>query len=51
MAINGLLSTKKIQIIDQKKFAKAVPDPNKEVFVVYVATFTSEMTIYPVCQA
>lgn len=48
---NILPTIKKIQIIDRKKFAKTVLDPNKKVFVVNVTTITSEKAIYLVCQA
>ena len=45
--VEALLTTKKVQIIDWKEFAKAGLDPNKEAFVVYIVTITSKMTIYP----
>ena len=43
---------KKVQIIDWKEFAKAALDPNKEAFVVHVATINAEpMIIYPARKA
>lgn len=45
-ATKALSNTKKIQIINQKEFAKVVLDSDKEAFVVQIATNTSEMTIY-----
>ena len=50
MAIDVLLTTKKVQIINRKKFVKVALDPNKEVFVVYVAIITLEMAIHPAHQ-
>ena len=47
----ALPTTKRIQIINRKEFAKATLDPNQKVFVVHVATLTSEMTIHLFCQA
>ena len=35
----ALPTTKKVQIISQKEFAKAALDPEQEFFVLYVATF------------
>lgn len=43
----ALLTTKWVQIIDYKKFAIAVLDPTKEVFIVYVAYLGMKMLIYP----
>ena len=40
-----LPTTKWVQIINRKEFIKAALNPNKEVFVVHVATITSEMAI------
>ena len=45
-ATDALPISKKIQIINQKKFAKVALDPNQEAFVVYVATLSSEMAIH-----
>ena len=48
----ALPTTKRVQIIDRKEFAKAALDPNQEAFVVHVATLTAEpMTIHPARQA
>lgn len=47
----ALITIKRVQIIDWKKFAKVVLDPNKEVFVVYIATIGSEMAIHLACKA
>lgn len=41
-----LLITKRVQIINWKKFAKAVLDLNKKVFIIYIATITSKITIH-----
>lgn len=38
--------TKKIHIINQKEFAKALLDPDKKTFMVHIATTTSGITIY-----
>ena len=43
--IVALFITKRVQIIDRKKFAKAVLDPNKKVFVMHIATITSGIII------
>ena len=43
----ALLTTKKIKIIDWKKFAKVTLNLNKEAFVLYIATITLGMTIHP----
>ena len=37
----GLLNTKRVKLIDKKKFAKAALDKNSKTFVVYVASFNS----------
>ena len=48
----ALPTTKRVQIIDQKEFAKTALDPNKEALVVYVATVTAEpMIIHPARKA
>lgn len=47
----ALLTTKRVQIIDQKEFATAALDPNKEAFVIHVATLTSKITIYSAGEA
>ena len=47
----ALPTTKRVQIIDRKEFAKAALDPNQEAFVVHVATLSSEMAIHPSRQA
>lgn len=36
----ALLTTKRIKVIDQKEFATAVLNPNKEAFIVYVVFFS-----------
>lgn len=46
-----LSTTKRVQIIKLKKFAKAKLHLNKKAFVVYVATIASKMAIYPACKA
>ena len=51
MATDALPTTKRVQIINWKEFVKATLDPNKKVFIVYVATITLEMAIYLACQA
>lgn len=46
MAADALLTSKQIQIIDQKEFVKVALDPNQEAFVIYVlALKATEMTI------
>ena len=45
--VEALSTTKKIQIINQKKFAKAVLDPDKKVFVVHIAIIILGITIHP----
>ena len=51
-AAEALPTTKRVQIIDRKEFAKAALDPNKEAFVVHVATVTAEpMIIHPAREA
>lgn len=42
---NALSTIKKVQIIDHKKFAKAVLNPNKAAFVLHVATVTAKPII------
>lgn len=43
----AVFTTKKIQIIDWKEFAQVMLDFDKKTFVIYIATITSEITIYP----
>ena len=43
----ALPTTKRVQIIGPKKFAKAALDPDQEAFVVHVATFFSSMEVHP----
>ena len=50
-AANALPTSKRVQIIDWKKLVKVALDPNKKVFIIYVATITSEMAIHPAHQA
>lgn len=50
-ATDALPTTKRVQIIDRKEFAKVALDLNDEIFVVYVVTITSEMNIHLACQA
>ena len=50
-AVDTLPTTKRVQIINRKKVVKVALDPNKEVFVVHVATITSKMAIYLARQA
>ena len=50
-AANALPTIKRVKIINWKEFAKAVLDPNKEDFVVHVATITSKIAIHPARQA
>lgn len=45
-AAYALSMTKRVQIINRKKFVKVALDSSKEVFVVYVAFITSEMAIH-----
>lgn len=46
-SISKTLSTiKQVQLIDCKKFAGTVLDPNKEVFVVYLAYLRAKMLIH-----
>ena len=40
-------TTKRVQIIDPKEFAKAVLDPDQETFIVHVITFFNSMKVYP----
>ena len=41
----ALLTTRRIEIIDQKKFAKAALNENVEAFVVHISSLRSRMTI------
>ena len=43
----GLSTTKKVQIIAPKEFAKAALDPDQEVFVVYVTIFFNSIEVHP----
>ena len=43
----ALPTTKRVQIIGPKEFAKAALDPDQEAFVVHVAIFFSSMEIHP----
>ena len=43
----ALSTTKKVQIIDQKKFAKAALDPKKKTFMMHITTITLGRTIHP----
>ena len=43
---NALLTIRQVKLIVNKKFAKAVFNENVEAFVVHLASFTSNMTIY-----
>ena len=43
----ALLTTKRVQIIGPKEFAKAALDPDQEAFVVHVATLSSSMEVHP----
>lgn len=43
----SLSMTKRVEIIDQKEFAKVAPNENIEVFVIYVAFFSlRQITIH-----
>ena len=42
-----LPTTKRVQIIDWKEFAKAALDPKNKAFVLHIVTITLKMTIYP----
>ena len=42
-----LLTTKRVQIISPKEFAKAALDPDQEAFVVYIATIFNSIEIHP----
>ncbi len=50
-ASEALLTTRRVKLIDKKKFAKAALDENSETFVVYVAALGNSkpagMPIYP----
>lgn len=48
-ATNALLTTKKVQIIDQKKFIEAALNQNKKVFIIHIAIITSEIAIHLAC--
>ena len=50
-ATDALPTIKRVQIIDQKEFAKAALDSNEEVFVVHIATITLEIAIHLARQA
>ena len=43
----ALPTTKRVQIIGPKEFAKAALDPDQEAFVVHVATLSSSMEVHP----
>ena len=43
----ALSTTKRVQIIGSKEFAKAALDPDQEAFVVHLATLFSSMEIHP----
>ena len=47
----ALPTTRQVEIINQKKFAKAALDENVKVFVVYVSSLGSKMTIYTAREA
>ena len=49
-AVEALPTTKRVEIIDKKKFARAALDEHVEVFVVHV-TFLSTMAIHPAREA
>ena len=51
MAADALPITKRVQIINWKEFIKVALDPNREVFLVHVATITSQMAIHLTRQA
>ena len=42
-----LLTTKRVQIIGLKEFAKSALDPDQEDFVVHIATLFSSIEVYP----
>lgn len=46
-----LPTNQRVEFIDRKEFAKTALDKNVEAFVVYVASLTSEMSIYPAREA
>lgn len=48
-AINALLTTKKVQIIDWKKFTEAALNQNEKVFIIHIAIITSEIAIHLAC--
>lgn len=48
--MKSLPITKKVQIINLKKFAKAALDSKKQTVVVYVVTHTILIPIYPTCK-
>ena len=53
MATKALLTTKRVEIIDKKKFATAILNAERETFVVHIAAL-AEVTIMPIyisCQA
>ena len=53
MATKALLTTKRVEIIDKKKFAMATLNAEKETFVMHIAAL-AEVTIMPIhlsCQA
>lgn len=45
-AAEALTTTKKAEIINQKKFVKAILDPDQKTFLVYITTFTIWILIY-----
>lgn len=45
-AIEALLITSKVELIDKRKLAKTVFDKNSEIFVVYVTAMEASALIY-----
>ena len=46
-----LPTTRQVELIDKKEFAKAALDENVKAFVVHMASFTSKISIHPARKA
>lgn len=45
ITIKALLTTKKVELIDKKKFATLIKDENFKIFVIYIATLEAQLLI------
>lgn len=49
--VKALPTTKQVELVGRKKFAATALNPNKKIFVVHVAPFSSDPDIYVSCWA